>query len=158
MDSFERLDLTPDDRDRLQKLAKDGNTAQKLVRRARIVLLCADGLGTVAVARRLQTKIIQSFENAGYLRAVARPLDGLTADYQLLVDIRSFQVTLLPEPRADVEFTAKILAADGRIVDARLLHASVPVGAADAPAAAAGLDKAFGKAATELVLWASGVI
>jgi transposase len=55
MDSFERLDLTPDDRDRLQKLAKDGNTAQKLVRRARIVLLCADGLGTVAVARRLQT-------------------------------------------------------------------------------------------------------
>jgi transposase len=55
MDSLERLELTPDDRDRLQKLAKDGNTAQKLVRRARIVLLCADGLGTVAVARRLQT-------------------------------------------------------------------------------------------------------
>ena len=36
-------------------MVKDGNTAQKLVRRARIVLLCADGFGTVAVARRLQT-------------------------------------------------------------------------------------------------------
>ena len=55
MDRHERIELTPDDRDRLQKLVKDGNTAQKLVRRAWIVLACADGLGTVAVARRLQT-------------------------------------------------------------------------------------------------------
>ena len=55
MDRREGLDLTPDDRDRLQHLVKDGNTAQKHVRRARIVLLCADGLGTVAVARRLPT-------------------------------------------------------------------------------------------------------
>src|SRR5215207_7649400 len=55
MDRREGIDLTPDDRDRLQHLVKDGNTAQKHVRRARIVLLCADGLGTVAVARRLQT-------------------------------------------------------------------------------------------------------
>jgi transposase len=55
MDRREGIDLTPDDRDRLQHLVKDGNTAQKPVRRARIVLLCADGLGTVAVARRLQT-------------------------------------------------------------------------------------------------------
>src|SRR5829696_6586284 len=55
MDRREGIDLTPDDRDRLQHLVKDGNTAQKHVRRARIVLLCADGLGTVAVAPRLQT-------------------------------------------------------------------------------------------------------
>src|SRR5215208_2448291 len=55
MDRREGIDLTPDDCDRLQHLVKDGNTAQKHVRRARIVLLCADGLGTVAVARRLQT-------------------------------------------------------------------------------------------------------
>src|SRR5918998_5961605 len=55
MDRREGIDLTPDDRDRLQHLVKDGNTAQKHVRRARIVLLCADGLGTVAVARRLPT-------------------------------------------------------------------------------------------------------
>jgi phospholipid/cholesterol/gamma-HCH transport system substrate-binding protein len=134
------------------------DTQKILVRPRAEESVALDAQWSDSLPKLLQTKIIQSFENAGYLRAVARPLDGLTADYQLLVDIRSFQVTLLPEPRADVEFTAKILAADGRIVDARLLHASVPVGAADAPAAAAGLDKAFGKAATELVLWASGVI
>jgi phospholipid/cholesterol/gamma-HCH transport system substrate-binding protein len=59
---------------------------------------------------------------------------------------------------ADVEFSAKILAEDGRIVDARILHASVPVRDADAATVAAGLDEAFGRAATELVIWASGVI
>jgi transposase len=55
MDRTERFELAPGDRDRLQKLVKDGNTAQKVVLRARIVLLGAEGLGTVAVARRLQT-------------------------------------------------------------------------------------------------------
>ena len=55
MDRIECIELAPDDRDRLVRLVKDGNTAQKLVLRARIVLACADGLGTVAIARRLQT-------------------------------------------------------------------------------------------------------
>jgi transposase len=55
MDRRERIELAPDDRERLVRMVKDGNTAQKLVRRARIVLACADGLGTVETARRLQT-------------------------------------------------------------------------------------------------------
>jgi phospholipid/cholesterol/gamma-HCH transport system substrate-binding protein len=134
------------------------DTQKILVRPRAEESVALDAQWSDSLPKLLQTKIIQSFENAGYLRAVARPLDGLTADYQLLVDIRSFQVTLLPEPRAEVEFTAKILAADGHIVDARILHASVSVGSTDASAAAAGLDEAFGKAATELVLWTSGVI
>jgi phospholipid/cholesterol/gamma-HCH transport system substrate-binding protein len=111
-----------------------------------------------SLPKLLQAKIIQSFENANYPHAVARPTEGFTADYQLLIDIRSFQVTLLPEPSADVEFSAKILAGDGRLVGSRIVHASVPVQATDAAAAAAGLNEAFGKAATELVLWVSSLI
>ena len=38
-----------------------------------------------------QAKIIQSFENAGLLGSVARPMDALTADHQLQIDIRSFR-------------------------------------------------------------------
>ena len=106
----------------------------------------------------LKAKTTQSFENANYPQAVARPTEGLTADYQLLIDIRSFQVELLPEPSADVEFSAKILAGDGRLVGSHIVHASVPVQATDAAAAAAGLNEAFGRAATELVIWASGLI
>ena len=46
------LDVSPADRRRLQALVRDRNTAQKHVWRAEIVLLSADGLGTVAIMRR----------------------------------------------------------------------------------------------------------
>jgi phospholipid/cholesterol/gamma-HCH transport system substrate-binding protein len=119
--------------------------------------LALDAQWSDSLPKLLQAKIVQSFENANYFQA-ARPTEGLTADYQLLIDIRSFQVMLHPEPSADVEFSAKILAGDGRLVGTRILHASVPVQATDAAAAAAGLNEAFGKAATELVLWVSSLI
>ena len=43
--------LSRRDRAELEALVGDGNTAQKLVKRARIVLLTADGLGVMAVMR-----------------------------------------------------------------------------------------------------------
>jgi transposase len=46
------ISLTSLDRDRLEALAIDRNTAQKHVWRARIVLLSADGIGTNAIMRR----------------------------------------------------------------------------------------------------------
>jgi phospholipid/cholesterol/gamma-HCH transport system substrate-binding protein len=112
-------------------------------------------------AKLLQAKVIQSFENANYLGAVARPMDGLTAQFQLLIDIRSFQIATAPEPTADVEFTAKVLADTGAIIGARTFHATAAAPALntiDASAAAAALNEAFNKAATELVVWTNGVI
>jgi phospholipid/cholesterol/gamma-HCH transport system substrate-binding protein len=111
-----------------------------------------------SLPKLLQAKIIESFENAGYLRNVSQSIEGLSADYQLLLEIRSFQLSLTPTPTADVEFTAKILTKDGRILDARIFRAQVPAQSTDAPTAAAALDEAFGKAATDLVLWTSKVI
>ena len=46
------LDVSPTDRRRLEALVRDRNTAQKHVWRAEIVLLSANGLGTVAIMRR----------------------------------------------------------------------------------------------------------
>ena len=87
--------------------------------------------------------------------SVVRPNEALTADYQLQIDIRTFQLTLAADPMADVEFTARLLGNNGKIIDARLFRASVPAKAADAPAAAAALNEAFGKAVVELVVWAT---
>ena len=103
----------------------------------------------------MQAKVIQSFENAGLLSSVARPSEALTADYQLQIDIRAFQVTLAVEPMADVEFSAKLLGNNGKLIDARLFRASVPAKASDAAAAAAALNEAFGKSVVELVVWTS---
>jgi phospholipid/cholesterol/gamma-HCH transport system substrate-binding protein len=103
-------------------------------------------------------RVVQSFENANLLRSVARPIDGLTADYQLLIDIRSFQLLMSAEPVADVEFAAKILSNNSKIVDAKVFHATVRPGAADAAATAAALNEAFGKTVVELVAWTTAAM
>src|SRR5512132_4394379 len=53
MGKIERIQLAPGDRERLEKLVRDRNTPQKVVWRARIVLLAGDGGGAVAVARQV---------------------------------------------------------------------------------------------------------
>ena len=53
MGKIERIRLAPGDRERLEKLVRDRNTPQKVVWRARIVLMAGDGVGAVAVARRV---------------------------------------------------------------------------------------------------------
>jgi phospholipid/cholesterol/gamma-HCH transport system substrate-binding protein len=111
-----------------------------------------------SIPRLVHAKIIQTFENAGLLRAVARPSEGIAADHQLVIDIRQFQFSRQAEPTGDVGFAARIISAQGRIIDARLFQASVPAKGSNATAAAAALDEAFGKCATELVLWAAGVM
>ena len=45
------IEVTPADRGRLQSIVGDRNSPQKHVWRARIVLLSADGLGTMAIMR-----------------------------------------------------------------------------------------------------------
>jgi phospholipid/cholesterol/gamma-HCH transport system substrate-binding protein len=110
------------------------------------------------IPKLLQARIIQSFENANLLGSVARPMEGLSAGRQILIDIRSFQLSLAAAPLAEIEFSAKVVGDNGKIVDARIFRATVPAAAADAPAAAAALNEAFGKLAVELVVWASGIV
>jgi phospholipid/cholesterol/gamma-HCH transport system substrate-binding protein len=110
------------------------------------------------IPKLFQARILQSFENANRLRFVARATEGLTASRQLLIDIRSFQLSLSPSPVAEVEFTAKVIGDNGRILDAKIFRVAIPSAAADAHSAASALDEAFGKAVVELVVWTSEII
>jgi phospholipid/cholesterol/gamma-HCH transport system substrate-binding protein len=106
----------------------------------------------------LQVKIIQTFENAGLSKTVSRPAEGLVADKQLAIDIRKFQISTTPELMAEIEFAAKIVSDQGRIIGTKVFQASVPAKALNAASAAAALNEAFGKSATELVIWAAGAM
>jgi phospholipid/cholesterol/gamma-HCH transport system substrate-binding protein len=106
----------------------------------------------------LQAKIIQSLENAGFLSAVTGPIEKVATNYQLLLDLRNFAIVSDSRPMADIEFSAKIVADDGHIVGARLIHASAPAAGMDAPAVVAAFNQAFGKAVVELVAWAGGIV
>jgi phospholipid/cholesterol/gamma-HCH transport system substrate-binding protein len=105
-----------------------------------------------------QEKVIQSFENAGYARSVSRTREGITGDFQLLIDIRRFLVSTSPESAADIDFMAKLLDKDGKIVAARPFQATVPANGTDAKAYVSALDEAFAKLVTELLTWTTDTL
>lgn len=107
---------------------------------------------------QVQSSIVQSFENAGLLAQVSRPLDGVTPDFQLITDIRNFQIRAGTPATADVEFSTKILNNEGHVVGARLFHATNPISSMDAASAARALDAAFGSMLLDLVVWTSTII
>jgi phospholipid/cholesterol/gamma-HCH transport system substrate-binding protein len=109
------------------------------------------------VPKLVQAKIIQALDNSGYLSAVSRPMDGLAADYQLLIDIRAFQIAGREEA-AEVELAAKVLGNGGRILAGKVFAAKVAAASAEAPAAIAVLNEAFGKVTVELAVWVANVL
>jgi len=104
------------------------------------------------LTRLVQAKIAQSFENAGYIDSVSHS-DAIIGEYQLLIDIRRFQMLTEPEPRADIAYTAKIADSSSAILDAKLFEGSVEAASDDAEQAVRALNAAFQQTAAELVIW-----
>lgn len=102
----------------------------------------------------MHTRIVQAFENATSAKAVTRTADNLTADRQLLLDIRGFDLVTTEPPVASVEIAAKVVGDNSRVLDARTFTATAQAASGDAAAAAAALDRAFGQVASEMVVWA----
>jgi phospholipid/cholesterol/gamma-HCH transport system substrate-binding protein len=107
------------------------------------------------LSRLLQEKIVQSFENAGQQDKVSRNADAVTAEFQLLVDIRNFQLITQPTPSAEVELSAKLVDNAGHILDARVIQFTAPAKSAETADAVAAFDQALGKALKDLVTWVS---
>jgi phospholipid/cholesterol/gamma-HCH transport system substrate-binding protein len=105
----------------------------------------------------VQSKIIESFENAGCFASVTRPLDNLQPSDQLQADIRQFSIVMKPEPTADVEISLKLVTADGKIAGSRVFEQRALLSATDAPSAVSALDKAFGQVLADAIPWAAGL-
>jgi ABC-type uncharacterized transport system auxiliary subunit len=101
----------------------------------------------------VQARLVQSLEAAISPAAVGRASDSFVANRQLMVEIRSFEFSAEPTPAATVELAAKLIGDENRILDARTFSATVPAPSSETPAVAAALDQAFGRAATDLVIW-----
>ena len=105
--------------------------------------------------RLIQTRLINTFENASQLRGVARPSSGAVADVQLISELRRFEIAT-PGNEATVEMSVKIVSDQtGRIVNGRIFRARVPAAAVDAPNAARALDEALSVVMLDVVRWVS---
>lgn len=102
----------------------------------------------------VQTRLIQTFENASRIGSVSAPGQGITPTVQLVTDIRSFNIDAATGS-AVVEITAKIVGdASGKIQRARLFSARAPAAGVDAPGATQALDRALSQVLVEIVRWA----
>src|SRR5271165_4259380 len=78
MRNIERISVSEADRDRLERLVRDRNTPQKVVWRARIVLLAANGLQAIGIAAAVGKSLLTV--RRWRRRYVAKGVDGLLKD------------------------------------------------------------------------------
>jgi cholesterol transport system auxiliary component len=106
--------------------------------------------------RLVQTRLVQTFENSGRA-AVGRPGDRLAGAYQLLLDIRAFEIREASRD-AFVEIEVKLVnASNGAISNARLFAASAAVGTIDGPGASQALDQALARVLADITAWAAAI-
>jgi len=145
------------------QLAVAEPTAVVMYETQRILLRAKDGGFTFvenaqwsdSLTKLVQAKLVQAYENAQLFSSVDVAVEGVTADYRLQTDIRSFNVSASPAPSADVALAAKLISADGKIVAERIFHRSVPIPTTGEADAIPGLNDAFVGVATDLVAWTS---
>jgi phospholipid/cholesterol/gamma-HCH transport system substrate-binding protein len=111
-----------------------------------------------SIPKMLQVKLIQSFENYDVAHAPLRATDNPGTTFQLLIDLRSFQINTDPEPTAEIGFSARILNKDGQVVASHLFQQSKKLDKPDPASAVAAFDGAFGSIATELITWTAGAL
>ncbi len=110
--------------------------------------------------RVVQARLVEALQATGRLGGVGKPGEGLAIDYQIVTEIRAFEVRLDGAPRAEVTLYVKLLNdRNGVVRAARGFSAASPLsGGGGNDAYVAALDRAFAQVARELVPWVLGAI
>jgi cholesterol transport system auxiliary component len=95
----------------------------------------------------LQTRLMETLQNTGRVKAVGIPGQGLLIDYQIVMDVRSFEIF---GDDAIASFSIKLMNdRNGRVLATRIVEARAPVsGSANSDyvdALNAAMEKAFGE-------------
>jgi cholesterol transport system auxiliary component len=113
------------------------------------------------IPRVFQARAIEAFENSRKVKAVGRPGEGLSIDYQVVTNIRSFEYREETKTSgyAHVEVFVKVMDdRTGSVVATRTITGNAPVSENTATAVVAGLDAALGEVLVELVRWTLKIV
>lgn len=106
----------------------------------------------------VQSKLLQAFEKAG-IAGVGTPGEGLAIDYQIITDIRAFEIRAQGSETAVVEISARLLNdRNGQVIRQSSFATEVAVAGTGSDAYATSLNAAFEDVAARLVSWALGLI
>lgn len=103
--------------------------------------------------RMVQSKLVEAFEDTGKLGGVGRPGQGLAIDYQVVTDIRAFEVDTTKNI-AYIEISVKLLNdKNGTVRAQEVFRSSARVGGSGNANLVKALDNAFASSSREIVNW-----
>ncbi|KQV81667.1 ABC-type transport auxiliary lipoprotein family protein [Rhizobium sp. Root1220] len=145
---------------RVQILVQQPTALSALDSEQIVVRVSASGIEYLAksqwsdkLPRMVQSKLVEAYENSGKLAGVGMPGQGLAIDFQVVTDIRAFEINTAGGSRAVVEISAKILNdRNGSVRAQKVFSQTVPAGGGAAGFVKA-LDRAFAVVAGEIVDW-----
>lgn len=110
---------------------------------------------TDRVPKVIQAKLIETFENTQRVKAIAKPGEGLVIDYQIVSNIRAFQVNLENGvSQAQVAISVKLVSdRTGKVVRSNVFNEVVPLASTNALDVVTAIDAAFDKVARDIVAW-----
>jgi len=101
----------------------------------------------------VQSKLVEAFQDTGRLGGVGRPGQGLAIDYQVVTDIRAFEVDTKNNV-ANIEISVQLLNDRNGTVRAQdVFRASARVSGSGNANFVKALDSAFAAASREIVAW-----
>ena len=112
-----------------------------------------------SVPRMVQAKLVEAFENTSATGATAKPGDGLVIDYQLVIDIRRFEIAADGAAQAVIEISIKLLTdRTGQVRETRIFTATAPATGGPGAGYVAALDAAFDQLARDVVRWVTRAV
>jgi cholesterol transport system auxiliary component len=103
----------------------------------------------------VQSRILQSFQNARQTRFVGRSGASFSADNELQLDIRAFELDVT-KGQAKIDIAAKIVnTRSGRVLAAQIFTAQAPAGGTGGADAAAALNVALDNVIRQIMKFAS---
>ncbi|MES0095873.1 ABC-type transport auxiliary lipoprotein family protein [Mesorhizobium sp. M0019] len=107
----------------------------------------------------VQARLAETFQRSGSFTGVGKPGEGLAIDYQVIVEIRSFEVRVDGGEHAEIELFVRLLNdRNGEVRASKTFSATAPVSGNGNQAYVGALDAAFGDAAGQIVRWTDTVI
>ena len=104
-----------------------------------------------SLPKLLQARLTETFQNTGRVRAAGRPGQSLSINYQVIMDIRAFEIS---GESAVAEFHVMVLNdRNGAVVSRRIVKASAPVLDSSNAGSVAALDAAMDEAFGEIAGW-----
>lgn len=128
------------------------NSARIVVRPSpRVITYLAGAQWSDTVPKMFQAKLVEAFENSGRTGATAKPGDGLVIDYQLVGDLRRFEVL---EDAALIEISLKLLSdRSGKVIETRVFETRQRASSTTADGYVSAFDTAFDEISRDIINW-----